>query len=149
MTHAAPSSRATARSATRGAGSLGIRPTKAGDPAGSLVRGRRPPGRPGWRNFAAAPPSSSVMLLQRSNLAVVPAYNEEASVAEVVATLRAQRPDYDVLVVDDGSTRAPGARARRAGRAVVRLPYNLGIGGAVQTGFTYALEHGYERMVQV
>jgi glycosyltransferase involved in cell wall biosynthesis len=90
-----------------------------------------------------------MMLRQRSTLAVVPAYNEADTVGSVVGALRRERPDIDVLVVDDGSTDATRERAEDAGARVVRLPYNLGIGGAVQTGFTYALENGYTRMVQV
>src|SRR3712207_4756505 len=89
------------------------------------------------------------MLRQRSTLAVVPAYNEADTVGRVVGALRDARPDIDVLVIDDGSTDATSEQAALAGARVVRLPYNLGIGGAVQTGFTYALENGYERMVQV
>jgi glycosyltransferase involved in cell wall biosynthesis len=85
----------------------------------------------------------------RRLLAVVPAYNESATVAAVVASLRRFAGEFDVLVVDDGSTDDTAARARDAGAIVVRLPFNLGIGGAVQTGFQYALEHGYDYMAQV
>ncbi len=83
------------------------------------------------------------------NLAVVPAYNEAATISAVVASIREARMDFDVLVVDDGSTDATGELAQSAGAQVLRMPFNLGIGGAVQAGFTYALEHRYERMVQV
>jgi glycosyltransferase involved in cell wall biosynthesis len=82
-------------------------------------------------------------------LAVVPAYNEEGTVARVIRSIHEQAPDLDVVVVDDGSTDATAERAERAGAKVVRHPFNLGIGGAVQSGFTYALEHGYDRLVQV
>jgi glycosyltransferase involved in cell wall biosynthesis len=82
-------------------------------------------------------------------LAVVPAYNEGSSVADVVAAIRERAPRFDVLVVDDGSTDDTSLRAEDSGAAVVRLPFNLGIGGAVQTGFVYALEQGYEFMAQV
>ncbi len=87
--------------------------------------------------------------IRADNLAVVPAYNEAATIAAVVASIREARMDFDVLVVDDGSTDATRELAERAGAQVLRMPFNLGIGGAVQAGFTYALEHRYRRMVQV
>jgi glycosyltransferase involved in cell wall biosynthesis len=82
-------------------------------------------------------------------LAVVPAYNECATVASVVTSLHREARDFDVLVVDDGSTDATAECAEDAGAQVVRLPFNLGIGGAVQAGFVYAAENGYDRMAQV
>jgi glycosyltransferase involved in cell wall biosynthesis len=82
-------------------------------------------------------------------LAVVPAYNEAETIVGVVQGLHEQSPSFDVLVVDDGSTDRTGALAREAGATVLRLPFNLGIGGAVQAGFTYAIENDYDRMVQV
>jgi glycosyltransferase involved in cell wall biosynthesis len=82
-------------------------------------------------------------------LAVVPAYNEADNVATVVATLHHEAPAFDVVVIDDGSTDDTARSAERAGARVVRLPFNLGIGGAVQTGFTYARENDYDFMVQV
>jgi glycosyltransferase involved in cell wall biosynthesis len=85
----------------------------------------------------------------RTSLAIVPAYNEGATVAKVVGDLHRWAPDFDVVVVDDGSTDDTGERAMRAGAPVVRLPFNCGIGGAVQAGFVYANENGYEYMVQV
>jgi glycosyltransferase involved in cell wall biosynthesis len=84
-----------------------------------------------------------------TNLAVVPAYNEEGTVARVVTAIHERAPEFDVVVVDDGSTDATAEQAERAGAKVVRHPFNLGIGGAVQSGFTYALEHGYDRLVQI
>jgi glycosyltransferase involved in cell wall biosynthesis len=85
----------------------------------------------------------------RSYLAVVPAYNEEGTVARVVRSIQDAAPDFDVLVVDDGSTDSTAVRAEEAGARVLRHPFNLGIGGAVQSGFAYAQEQGYRRMVQV
>jgi glycosyltransferase involved in cell wall biosynthesis len=82
-------------------------------------------------------------------LAVVPAYNEGATIIKVVEDLREHAPDFDVLVVDDGSTDDTRRIAESTGVRVLRLPYNLGIGGAVQAGFLFAAEHGYDRMVQV
>jgi glycosyltransferase involved in cell wall biosynthesis len=84
-----------------------------------------------------------------TKLAVVPAYNEAACVGEVVRELHRSARDFDVLVVDDGSTDNTAEIAEAAGAKVVRHPFNLGIGGAVQTGFTYAEMHGYEYLVQV
>jgi hypothetical protein len=85
----------------------------------------------------------------QTKLAVVPAYNEAACVGEVVRELHRSARDFDVLVVDDGSTDNTAGIAEAAGAKVVRHPFNLGIGGAVQTGFTYAQMHGYEYLVQV
>lgn len=82
-------------------------------------------------------------------IAIVPAYNEAECVAAVVAEVRAADPEFDVVVVDDGSTDATADAAARAGAHVVRLPYNLGIGGAVQTGYQYARDHGFDIAVQV
>jgi glycosyltransferase involved in cell wall biosynthesis len=82
-------------------------------------------------------------------LAVVPAYNEAATVGSVVGALHRDAPGWDVLVIDDGSTDDTAAVAAAAGARVVRLPFNLGIGGAVQAGFRYAREEQYDLMVQV
>jgi glycosyltransferase involved in cell wall biosynthesis len=85
----------------------------------------------------------------RSCLAVVPAYNEAATVGSVVQALHREAVGLDVVVVDDGSTDQTGLRAQEAGARVLRLPFNLGIGGAVQAGFRYAQENDYDYMVQV
>ncbi len=82
-------------------------------------------------------------------VAIVPAYNEEASIAEVVSELRAFDPELEVVVVDDGCTDSTAACAAEAGARVLRLPLNLGIGGAVQAGYMYALERGFDIAVQV
>jgi glycosyltransferase involved in cell wall biosynthesis len=82
-------------------------------------------------------------------LAVVPAYNEADTVGRVVRAVRRHAPGWDVLAIDDGSTDDTGRRARQAGAEVLRLPFNLGIGGAMQAGFVYALERGYDLMAQV
>ena len=82
-------------------------------------------------------------------LAIVPAYNEAACVGAVVHGLHQQAPEFDVLVIDDGSTDATAESAERAGATVLRMPFNLGIGGAMQAGYMYALEHDYEFAVQV
>jgi glycosyltransferase involved in cell wall biosynthesis len=82
-------------------------------------------------------------------LAIVPAYNEAAAIGSTVAELHAHAPEWDVLVVDDGSTDDTGRIAEAAGASVLRMPFNLGIGGAVQCGYQYALDHGYNVAVQV
>lgn len=84
-----------------------------------------------------------------SYLAVVPAYNESATITDVVAGVREHAPQFDVLVVDDGSTDETATLASSAGARVLRLPFNVGIGGAVQAGFVFAKEHGYDFMAQV
>src|SRR5205814_10590396 len=82
-------------------------------------------------------------------VAIVPALNEEVAIAGVIDELRAFDPGLDVVVVDDGSVDRTAAVAAARGARVLRLPFNLGIGGAVQTGFRYAFEHGYDLAVRV
>ena len=82
-------------------------------------------------------------------LAIVPAYNEAGSIAAVIGEVKRSAPDADVVVVDDGSSDATGALAERAGAAVLRMPFNVGIGGAVQTGYQYALAKGHDIAIQV
>jgi glycosyltransferase involved in cell wall biosynthesis len=82
-------------------------------------------------------------------LAIVPAWNEERDLAGVIGELRRAVPGWDICVVDDGSSDATAAVARRAGAVVLRLPINLGIGGAVQTGYLWARAHGYDVAAQI
>lgn len=81
-------------------------------------------------------------------LILIPAYNERDALPGVLADLRAIVPEHDVLVVDDGSADDTADVAEAAGAIVARLPFNLGIGGALRTGFRYAVRHGYDRAVQ-
>ena len=81
-------------------------------------------------------------------LIIVPAYNEEASLPGVIRDLREHIPSADVLVVNDGSRDATVLVARKLGVMVLDLPFNLGIGGAVQTGYLYAERNGYDIAVQ-
>jgi len=82
-------------------------------------------------------------------LAIVPAYNEGEMVAKVIREINRLAPDFDVLVVDDGSVDETVAEAQGEGAAVLRHPFNLGIGGAMQSGYKYALAKGYDVAVQV
>jgi glycosyltransferase involved in cell wall biosynthesis len=82
-------------------------------------------------------------------IAIVPAHNEQGAIGGVVDEIRGFDPSFDVVVIDDGSTDATASVAASHGAAVVVLPFNLGIGGAVQTGFKYALAHGYELAVRL
>jgi glycosyltransferase involved in cell wall biosynthesis len=81
-------------------------------------------------------------------LVILPALNEAAALPDVLRELRRCCPQLDVLVVDDGSADDTAALARAQGVAVARLPFNLGVGGALQTGFRYAVDHGYGRAIQ-
>jgi glycosyltransferase involved in cell wall biosynthesis len=82
-------------------------------------------------------------------LIVMPALNEQASVGDVIAQVRKSMPGMDVLVVDDGSVDETAKLARAAGAEIARLAVNLGVGGAMRTGFRYALARGYDVVVQV
>jgi glycosyltransferase involved in cell wall biosynthesis len=85
----------------------------------------------------------------RRTLIVMPAFNEQASVATIVAEVARALPDVTCLVVDDGSADGTTARAREAGALVATLPFNLGVGGAMRTGFRYALDNGFNVVVQI
>ena len=82
-------------------------------------------------------------------LAIVPAYNEAGMIARVVRDIRRQAPGFDVVVVDDGSSDDTVAEAESERAIVIRHPFNLGIGGAMQSGYKFALREGYDLAVQV
>ena len=82
-------------------------------------------------------------------LVVIPALNEQDSVAQVVNEVRAAVPHALCLVVDDGSTDLTAARARAAGAELLVLPFNLGVGGAMRAGFRFARDRGFDVVVQV
>ncbi|MDQ0647759.1 glycosyltransferase involved in cell wall biosynthesis [Microbacterium natoriense] len=82
-------------------------------------------------------------------LVIVPAWNEARNVGNTVTEIRRADPSYDVAVVDDGSRDNTADVAHAAGATVISLPFNLGVGGAMRTGFTYAHRHGYQRAIQV
>lgn len=82
-------------------------------------------------------------------LAIVPAYNESGAIAATVTDILDNAPGFDVVVVNDGSTDDTAALAAGAGAAVIHHPFNIGIGGAVQSGYQYALDNDYDVAVQV
>ncbi len=82
-------------------------------------------------------------------LVIVPAFNEEATIGEVVRRTRASVPQADVLVVNDGSADSTATIARREKAILLEHPYNMGIGATMQTGFLYALRNGYDAAAQV
>lgn len=82
-------------------------------------------------------------------LVIVPAWNEHETVGDTVRGVRAMHPDYDILVVDDGSGDDTAHVARDAGAMVAQLPFNLGVGGAMRTGYRYAVRHGYDVAAQL
>lgn len=82
-------------------------------------------------------------------LVVVPAWNEQACIAETLTAIRTAAPEVDVVVVDDGSIDRTGEFVRNAGVRVLTLPFNLGVGAAMRTGFRYAETHGYDVVVQI
>jgi glycosyltransferase involved in cell wall biosynthesis len=84
-----------------------------------------------------------------SNLVFLPAWNEEATVSQVVLEIKRIHPDFDVLVIDDGSNDLTGIRAKAAGAVVLRLPINLGVGGAVKCALRYGIENSYNHIFQI
>lgn len=82
-------------------------------------------------------------------LVIVPAWNEQESIADTVREIRATVQGADLLVVDDGSADRTAEVAEAAGATVCRLPFNLGVGGAMRTGYRYALRNGYDVAAQI
>ncbi|MER7007915.1 glycosyltransferase family 2 protein [Dactylosporangium sp. NPDC000555] len=89
------------------------------------------------------------MINRKRVLIIIPAWNEADSIADVVREVHGELPSVDVIVIDDGSTDDTAVRAASAGAIVARLPYNLGVGGAMRTGYRYAHDHGYDVAIQV
>lgn len=81
-------------------------------------------------------------------LVIIPALNEADSIAHVIGLIQQHAPWADIAVINDGSDDATGAIAESCGAIVLHMPYNVGIGAAVQTGFLYAAQHGYDVAVQ-
>jgi hypothetical protein len=82
-------------------------------------------------------------------LTIIPAFNEEKTIAQVISGVRKSAPYCDILVINDGSSDSTGKRAKAAGARVIHLPFNMGYGIALQTGYKYALEKGYHYMIQM
>ncbi len=82
-------------------------------------------------------------------LVLIPAFNEAVAIRKVLDGIRAVDPGLPVIVVDDGSTDTTAAIARNAGARVLSLPFNIGYGAALQTGYKYALREGYDCVVQL
>ncbi len=82
-------------------------------------------------------------------LVIIPAYNEAGSIGSVLRELRQTAPEYDCVVVNDGSTDGTAAECRAQGARVLELPDNLGLAGAVQAGMRYACKNGYDAAVQI
>lgn len=83
------------------------------------------------------------------HLIIIPAWNEARSIASVVTRCRQSAPDFDVLVVDDGSSDGTAAIAAGAGAKVLSHPFNIRYGAALQTGYLYALRNDYSLVVQL
>lgn len=96
----------------------------------------------------ANPPSQPATELGRG-LVIMPAFNEERTIGPVLDGVRQHAPTFDILVVDDGSRDATCAIARSKGAAVLRHPFNMGYGVAVQTAYKYAAQHQYPVLVQL
>ncbi|MBM6948816.1 glycosyltransferase family 2 protein [Mordavella massiliensis] len=82
-------------------------------------------------------------------LIIIPAFNEEANIEKTVRAILRDAPDFDYVVINDCSTDQTRKICEEHGFNIVNLPINLGIGGAVQTGYKYAYENGYDVAVQV
>lgn len=83
-------------------------------------------------------------------LVIIPAYNEEKSIQSVILSVKRWHPEMDIVVVNDGSRDRTSAAAKATGQAhVIDLPVNLGIGGAVQTGYLFAHRHDYDIAIQI
>lgn len=82
-------------------------------------------------------------------LIIIPAYNEEDSIQKVVGNMIVHFPEYDYVIVNDGSTDRTEEICRKENYSFLNLPLNLGIGGAVQAGYRYAKENDYDVAIQM
>lgn len=82
-----------------------------------------------------------------SYLIVIPAYNEEATIGDVIQSIKKIKLGMDILVVNDGSSDRTSEIAKTAGAKVIDIPYNIGYGGAIQTGFRFAVDYNYDYVI--
>ncbi len=101
------------------------------------------------RETAHQQETDSQVLTRVRLLVIIPAYNEEESLGRVIHRVHEAAPNADIVVINDGSTDATPAIAETLEAKVLSLPYNLGIGSAMQTGFIFARDRGYDVAVQV
>lgn len=85
----------------------------------------------------------------KSYLIIIPAYNEEETIAKVLKDVKESNPDADILVVNDGSTDNTSKIAKQMTAMVLDIPFNIGYGGAIQTGFRFATEHRYDFVITI
>ncbi len=85
----------------------------------------------------------------KRGLVVIPAFNEEKRIVSVISDIKQHYPEGDILVVDDGSKDGTRARAAESGVRVISHPFNLGYGASLQTGYCFALNAGYEELIQM
>lgn len=93
--------------------------------------------------------ASTIEALKSRVLVIIPAYNEEESIGNVIKTIKKSAPFADILVINDGSLDRTAAIAQHNGASVLNLPFNLGIGGAVRAGYAFAEEMGYLWVVRI
>lgn len=128
-------------------------PTNATDASGEPWGAKHTSGEPGRAQGAPGERGSSSTqeppLTPDEALIVIPAWNEEEALPGVLAEVRAALPGTDVVVVSDGSTDSTAAVARERGVTVLELPFNIGVGGAMRAGFSYAVRGGYRCVVQL
>ena len=86
---------------------------------------------------------------RRRFLVIIPAYNEEEHIAEVIDKIRKTNSNYDILVINDCSTDLTVSIASRSGAGVISHAFNIGYGGTIQTGYKFALEQGYDYIAQI